>query len=193
MEDIKVTDKLITAATGSVVTMQEFKQHLRWPEDDYSEDQTMRRKLDAAADDFRDFTGRPLLAESWRMLFDKFYPRVTLTKAPVTIASIAVKYYDADNALQTLASSEYKIADGGEHGMTTIVFDGNTPAIYDRPQAVYVDYTAGWTTLPAKVVAGILEMASDYFEYRSSDSKRPIIPSAYRAWYPYKLFHHQLC
>jgi uncharacterized phiE125 gp8 family phage protein len=192
MEEIRATDKLITAATGSVVSMQEFKQHLRWPSDDSSEDLNLNRKLQAAIDDFKDFTGRPVLAESWRMLFDKFYSRVTLTKAPVTTASISVKYYDSENALQTLAPTEYKVIDGGDYGMTKIEFTGSIPGVYDRAQPVYIDYTAGWTVVPSKVIAGILEQASDYFEYRSSDSKRPLVPSSYRAWYSYKLFHSQL-
>ena len=189
---MRVTDKLVTEAAGSVVTLSELKEHLRWPSTDTSEDTTMNRKLNAAIGDFKDFTGRPILAETWRMLFDTFESQVTLSKAPVDTATIVVKYYDEDNALQTLSSSEYKIIDGGDMGMTTILFDGNIPSIYDKPQAVYVDYEAGWDTVPARVVAGILEMAADYFEYRSSDAKRPLIPSAYRAWYPYKLFHNHL-
>ena len=189
---IQVTDKLVTESGASVVTLQEFKQHLRWPQDDNSEDQTMIRKLGAAIDDFKDFTGRPLLTETWRMLFDTFCDQVTLTKAPVTVASIVVKYYDLDNAIQTLDSSEYSVIDGGVYGMTTVVFDGDIPSTYDKSQAVYIDYNAGYTTIPNRIIAGILEQASDYFEYRNSDVKQPLVPKAYRAWYPYKLFYHNL-
>lgn len=189
---MRVTDKLITANEAPVVSMAEFKEHLRWPSTDNSEDNTMTRKLNAAIEDFKDFTGRPILAETWRMLFDTFPDRITLTKAPVNITTIAVSYYDAANVVRTLASTEYKIEDGGDYGLTVIEFDGTIPSVYDRPQAVYVDYSAGWSTVPARVVAGILEQASDYFEYRASDSKMPVVPKAYRAWYPYKLFYNQL-
>lgn len=175
-----------------MVALAELKEHLRWPSSDTSEDVTMNRKLNAAIEDFKDFTGRPILAETWRMLFDSFPSRITLTKAPVDVENIVVSYYDENDALQVLDVDEYSIEDGGEMGMTSIVFDGNIPSTYDKPQAVYIDYTAGWTTVPSRVVAGILEMAADYFEYRASDVKRPLIPSAYRAWYPYKLFYHNL-
>lgn len=189
---MRVTDKLITANEGTVVSLAEFKQHLRWPEDDSSEDANMTRKLNAAIEDFKDFTGRPILSESWRMLFDTFTSQVTLTKAPVTQDSIVVKYYDDNDVLQTLSADEYSIIDGGDYGMTSIVFDGTMPTVYDKSQAVYIDYTAGWTNVPARVVAGILEQASDYFEYRTSDTKLPLVPKAYRAWYSYKLFYHNL-
>jgi uncharacterized phiE125 gp8 family phage protein len=189
---MEVTDKLITAAEGTAVTLLEFKQHLRWPSDDGSEDVNMNRKLNAAIDDFKDFTGRPLLTESWRMLFDTFPSKITLSKAPVDTESIVVKYYDEDDNLQTLSSDEYKIIDGGQMGMTSIKFDGNIPSVYDKPQAIYIDYDAGWDTIPDKVVAGILEQASDYFEYRASDDRMPVVPKAYRAWYSYKLFHNYL-
>jgi uncharacterized phiE125 gp8 family phage protein len=189
---MEVTDKLITAAGGSVVTIDEFKEHLRWPSGDNSENITMNRKLNAAIEDFKDFTGRPILKESWRMLFDTFPSQITLTKAPVDTTTIIVKYYDSANVLQTLASTEYKIIDGGDYGMTAIEFDGSIPSVYDKPQAVYVDYDAGWSAVPSKVIAGILEQASDYFEYRASDNKILVVPKAYRAWYSYKLFHNHL-
>jgi uncharacterized phiE125 gp8 family phage protein len=189
---MEVTDKLITPATGAVVSLAEFKEHLRWPVHDNSEDTNMERKLGAAEEDFKDFTGRPILTESWRMLFDTFPNKITLTKAPVDTATIVVKYYDSDDVLQILSSAEYKIIDGGQTGMTSIKFDGNIPSVYDKPQAVYIDYSAGWSTVPDKVVAGILEQASDYFEYRASDNKMPVMPRAYRAWYSYKLFHNHL-
>lgn len=189
---MRVTDKLITASELSVVSLDELKEHLRWPKGDSSEDTTMLRKLNAAIEDFKDFTGRPVLAETWRMLFDNFSATVTLTKAPVDQASIVVKYYDSANDLQTLAAAEYKIIDGGEMGMTSIEFDGDIPSVFNKPQAVYIDYTAGWTAIPSRVITGILEQVSDYFEYRASDNKMPIVPKAYRAWYPYKLFYHSL-
>lgn len=190
---MRVTDKLITASELSVVSLDEFKEHLRWPKSDSSEDATMYRKLNAAIEDFKDFSGRPILAETWRMLFDTFDNyEVALSKAPVNVAEIVVSYYDADNEVQVLSSAQYKIIDGGEFGLTKIQFDGTMPTLYDKPQAVYIDYTAGWSTVPSRVIAGILEMASDYFEYRTSDAKRPLVPSAYRAWYPYKVFYSNL-
>jgi uncharacterized phiE125 gp8 family phage protein len=190
---IKVTDKLLTPNEDDVVELSEFKQHLRWPASDTSEDVTMSRKLASAYEDFKEFTGRPLLVETWQMFFDEFYDRVTLSKAPVDVESIVVKYYDTSNVLQTLSASEYKIQDGGEFGLTVIHFDGNTPSLYDKPQAVYVQYDAGYETVPNKVIAGILEQASDYFEYRMSDAKKPPVPSAYRVWFPYKVFYNNLC
>lgn len=188
--EIRTDDVLVTANEGTPVGLEDFKQHLRWPTDDISEDSNMTLKLGAAAEDFTDFTGRPLLLETWQMLFDQFCSRVTLSKAPVVQASIVVKYFDQDNALQTLAASEYKINNGGRDGMTSILFDGTIPGVYNKPQAVYIEYQAGYSEIPKKILAGILEQASDYFEYRNSDSKRPLMPSAYRCWYPYKLFYH---
>lgn len=190
---IRTDDKLITPNAGTPVSLAEFKEHLRWPEDDNSEDFTMSLKLGAAAEDFSDFTGRPLLVETWQMLFDQFYSQVTLSKAPVVQDSIVVKYFDQDNVLQTLAATEYKVIDGGRDGFTSIRFDGTLPGVYDKPQAVYVEYNAGYETVPNKILAGILEQASDYFEYRKSDAKRPVVPSAYRCWYTYKLFYNNSC
>lgn len=183
-------DKIKTAATGLVITLAEFKKHLKTDSSDTSEDTLMTTYLGTATIDFENFTGRQTLAATWQLFFDKFYSMVTLSKSPVVIAEIVVKYYDSTNSLTTLAATEYKVRDGGEYGLTQIEFDGSIPSTYDKPNAVYIEYGAGYTTVPDPIKLGIMFQAADYYEGRQTGDA--ILPIAYRLWYPYKTFYHNV-
>ena len=63
----------------------------------------------------------------------------------------SVKYYDASNALQTLASSYYRLHQqsetAAELGWDDTTF--TTPSLYDRDDAVQITYAVGYATVPA--------------------------------------------
>jgi uncharacterized phiE125 gp8 family phage protein len=193
---MQVTDKLITPNATLAVSVSEFKKFLRWEQADTSEDTLMTAFLGAAQEQARLFTGRSLLTETWQALFDNFPAKVTLTKCPVTLNSIVVKYYDSNNAEQILASSEYKIVDGGEFGMVSIKFDGNIPSTYDKPQACFVQYDSGYTTVPDPVKVAIMIQAGSYFENRTSEvagtTVSQIMYGAQQLLYPYKVFYNNV-
>jgi uncharacterized phiE125 gp8 family phage protein len=75
------------------------------------------------------------------------YPRtvagslyVPLYRTPL-VSIDAVKYYDTDNELQTMAEADYLAITHTEPG--TLVIIGELPMVFDRPDAIQVEFQAG--------------------------------------------------
>jgi uncharacterized phiE125 gp8 family phage protein len=68
---------------------------------------------------------------------------IRLPRPPISSVT-SVTYYDADNTLQTLDASNYYITDEQVPELRfTSTF--SSPTVYDRPDAVRVNYIAGYT------------------------------------------------
>jgi uncharacterized phiE125 gp8 family phage protein len=184
-------DKVKTPATGLVVSLPEFKKHLKWDPSDTSEDTIMELYIKAATGQCEAFCSRSFLSTVWYAFFDIFPYCPRLTYGPVDPSNVVVKYYDESNVEQTLATTEYKIKDGGDFGRTAIEFDGTIPAIYDRPNAVTVEYTVGYTTIPSEIKAAVLIQAATLFEFRTDQQAGSIVnPLHYGSrtlLYPFRL------
>ena len=95
--------------------------------------------------------------------------KIILPKVPVS-AVASVKYYDTDNAQQTLSSSSYYV-----HTPTrqpaVVEFDANTtlPALKTRADAVTIRFTAGYATLPHQARAAILLLVGSWYENRQAE------------------------
>lgn len=68
--------------------------------------------------------------------------RVGLLMPPVSSIS-AVRYYDSDNALQELSASNYFLSKG-EVPSLVFIKSFSAPQVYERPDAVQVEYIAGY-------------------------------------------------
>lgn len=98
------------------------------------------------------------------------------------LASVdAVKYYDVDNAQQTLAASNYivRTPTDGRGDLTWSRASGTTlPALFDRIDSVSVEYTTGWTTaaeVPEQAKAAILMLVNslyDHSEFKEAEAYR---------------------
>jgi uncharacterized phiE125 gp8 family phage protein len=85
----------------------------------------------------------------------------------------SVKYYDADDELQTLDADEYGTDLTGTVGLIWMK-DGATWPTFSafRPRPVVVRYTAGWASanaVPADVKTGILLLAAHLYRYRGDE------------------------
>lgn len=69
-------------------------------------------------------------------------PALALHYPPI-LSVFAVRYYDADNVLQTIPASDYILPD---QQLPQIVFKSTfiPPTLYDRPDAVQITYFAGY-------------------------------------------------
>lgn len=95
---------------------------------------------------------RALITQSWRMTLDAF-PAERGFRLPLpplqTVDSI--QYYDADNVLQTLATSEYVVIIDELFGRVELATTASWPSTYDRDDAVLVTFTAGYGATAAAV------------------------------------------
>jgi uncharacterized phiE125 gp8 family phage protein len=188
------TDKIVTPNTTLLVSLADFKQHVNWDTADTSQDTVMTAYINAATEQAQLFTGRQFLNASWSLLLDTFPNRIKLSKSPF-VSVTSVKYYDMDNVLQTLSASEYKVKDGGTYGLASIEFDGSIPSIYDKPDAVVIEYVAGYgASVPSPVIVAVMIQAANFFANRESEQTGTTVIQLLNGFqtllYPYKTFYH---
>lgn len=188
-EEIILTNTLVTPDETEVVTLAEFKKHIRWDDADTSEDTLMATYIDAATNQAADYTRRTLLTGAWETTIDTFYSKVTLDVTPIDLTSLVIKYYDSDNAEQTLSASSYKSRIINDRAV--IEFIGSMPNIYDRYDAVKFEYDAGYTVVPAGIKTAIMIQAAGFFENRQSEItssvSHSIINGFHQLLFPYKM------
>lgn len=197
-ETVKGTSELVTPSNTvtEVVSLADFKVWIKWDPDDNSENFAMQIALDSATEECRDYIGRQVLPGEWKTFFDIFHPTVTIDTIPIDTTSIVVKYYDQDNNIQTLAADQYTVKKNGADAYVTIDFDGDAlPTLYDRYDAVNVEYNAGYgdgesPAVPARVKLGICIQAAGHFENRQSEqsgTSNEIVFGAHQQWFPLKM------
>lgn len=83
---------------------------------------------------------RDTWVQSWNR--NELVRSIKLYRAPVRSVS-SVKYYDADNVLQTISASDYYITDEPVPQLR-FVNSFVTPTLYDRPDALRIEYVCGY-------------------------------------------------
>jgi uncharacterized phiE125 gp8 family phage protein len=104
------------------------------------------------------FDGYPITAKG-----DK---ELELTVRPISnSAGVVVKYYDTDNQEQTLGASNYIFVGnvGNSYGRIRFI---TAPSIYDRPGALFVEYSAGTDTAADVFIQAIKLLVTDWYDNR---------------------------
>jgi len=158
---------LKTAPTSTVISLSEAKAFLRI-DSDYDDDNTYITSLiNVATQVVEEFTRRRLMTQTYNIFYDEFPPYIDLQVGDV--ASVThIKYYDADNTLQTLATDQYDVDTKVRPGRIYESEDGDFPNTYERPNAVEVEFIVGGTAsdVPAPIIQSIYIIVGRYFENR---------------------------
>lgn len=184
-----VRSSVVTPISTLAVSLADFKMHIKWSASDTSEDTLMTAYIQAATQQAESFTRRTLQVTQMVSYLDGF-SNVTLDVLPVDLTTVIVKYFDVDNVLQTLSTAEYYVNDYGADSYPSINFDGTMPSLYDLYEPVYLEFNAGYATLPGVVKTAIMMMAATYFEGRQNEivgSVNPVMYGTHQLLYPYKL------
>lgn len=185
----EINSRVETPGSMAGITLASFKIFLKWAPDDTSEDAVMTSCLVTTIKQAESYTRRVIDPATWRTYLQGFYD-FTFDVAPVTVASIAVKYYDSANTLQTLNTSLYEVTNRGNDDYASIEFTGTMPELYDRNEPVYVEYPAGYATYPDDLKDIIMHQAADYFESRTNDlpgSMDQVTFGFHQRLFPYKM------
>ncbi len=152
----------ITAGpSGELLSVDEAKRHLRLYSSDL--DDEIASLVRAARDYCERYTARTLrntvtrtltLAKWWPVCrgWERYQTRTDRDSLrlpwPPLIAVSSIAYYDTDNASQTLNSSNYA-SEIGADGAGRIIWTSTAtiPAVYDRPDAITITFTTGYTSL----------------------------------------------
>lgn len=158
---------LKTAPTSTVISLSEAKAFLRI-DSDYDDDNTYITSLiNVATQVVEEFTRRRLMTQTYNLFYDEFPPYIDLQVGDV--ASVThIKYYDADNTLQTLAASSYDVDTKVRPGRIYQSETGDFPNTYERPNAVEVEFIVGGTAsnVPEPIKMAMYLIIGRYYENR---------------------------
>ena len=124
----------------SILGLAPLKLHLNEAADVSDNDDLIASYCSAAWDYSERYTWRQLLTASFRLSLPR-WQHVIVIPRPRTAAIASVQYYDAANVLQTLDPADWR-ADLESDVVDLEVFE--FPTLYDRPDAVRINYTAGY-------------------------------------------------
>lgn len=187
------TDR-ITDSTVEPVSLPEARVHLREPLEDADNDAYIASLITAARLDAEHKLQRTLITTSWRLTLDAFPSASTgykdgLIRLPMgKVTSVeSVKYVDEAGTLQTLAPEQYLVTLAGDVARIAPAYGLTWPAVRSQPDAVQVNYTAGYgstaASVPAPIKAWIKLAVGDLYEQRSRSAEqrsgspeRPAVP-----------------
>lgn len=158
---------IVTAATGYPISEEEVRDHLRLDDD---RDEAYIKGLIAVVTNFTEkITRRALLTQTWKVFFDCF-PEYEFELPFAPLQSVThVKYYDANDVLQTISTAEYIVDIVREPGRITTIPYGQWPIANYRPNAVEIQFVCGYgkaDAVPQAIKQAMLILLSHMYENR---------------------------
>jgi uncharacterized phiE125 gp8 family phage protein len=157
--------KLITAATGTPVTLDEVKTEIGIESSDWDAKLTLDIAIAASA--IEEWTGRAIGAQTWEYTLPAFIDEIDLPYGPVT-GITSVTYLDANRITETLGASNY-IADLVSDPQRIVRDpDASWPATAKVPNAVIIRFVTGFATTPPLIKKAILATVAHWFVNRET-------------------------
>ena len=184
-----------TAPSDNCLTSTEVKADLKV--ETSADDTPIAAKLDAAERAVEEYCNRRLMLATYDLTLSGWPSRgIVLPFSPV-ISVDSVKYYDDTNALQTWASTNYKVNASAEPCRINYVSD--VPTLYDdRDDAIVIRFKVGYSSsatlatqqaaVPPPLKAAILKLVQDLYYFRA-DTVKEKMSSWQMLAYPYRVFH----
>jgi uncharacterized phiE125 gp8 family phage protein len=159
----------ITGPTVLPITLEQAKRHLALPLSEPGHDPYIEDLIEFARDQWELDTGEAVVSSSYTQSY-YCWPAagVMLLRRPVSSIT-HIKYYDTAGSLQTLASSNYRLATNTPTPMVIWDDEATLPILDDRPEAVVVTYIAGVASaalVPPTVRQALLVAMTHAFEHR---------------------------
>jgi uncharacterized phiE125 gp8 family phage protein len=161
-----------------VLTLQAAKQHLRV---EFIDDDALISSYIATAIqniDGRDgWLGRAIGEQTWELRLSELCGNEIIIPLPPLIEVESVKYYDANDSLQTLSTDVYEVVGVGGFGKARAVLKNGKrwPSTAKRAENVVVRFRAGYVTgspavpnVPAPIVTAIKRQVASMYENRDA-------------------------
>lgn len=130
-----------TGVTAEPVSLTEAKAHCRI--DGSDEDGLITALISAARGHAESATNRLMMTQAMRATFERFGEM--RLKAPLRTVT-GITYLDEAAATQTLSASSYVVEYDEVPGCVELAYLATWPVTYEHPQAVTVDFVAGYAT-----------------------------------------------
>lgn len=132
--------------------------------------------IDVAREACEDRTERTLISTPWRLTMDAFPSAIRLLKPPI-ISVESVRFVDEEGVLQTLDPADYYLDNASEPGYLLPAYGKAWPATRCQPNAVVVEYTAGYgatmAAVPKPLRQWMLLAIADMYGTRNASSEKP--------------------
>lgn len=162
-----IYSKVTTEPSVEPITRTEAKVHLRVDHTD--EDTLIDILIQAARETVEQRTNRSLITQSRTIKLDYFPSNYTIYLPYGPLISVtSVKYYDENEAQQTLSSTLYWV--DSSSNIPRIIIKDSWPSTYDMPNAVEVIYSAGYgaasTNVPKAIKQAMYLIIGHLYENR---------------------------
>jgi uncharacterized phiE125 gp8 family phage protein len=169
--------KIVTQPSVEPITTAEAKLYLKV--DDSTEDTLIATLVKASRISAEKYLRRSLIKTVWALTLDEFPDAdqdSTIEVYPAPVSKInSIKYYDADDVEQTLATTEYLCDYASEPCRITLAIGKSWPSISGRANSVTVNYDAGFGTaassVPELILAAIYLTLGHLYENRQDVTK----------------------
>lgn len=181
--------KEIARDSSEAIPLSLVKEHIRLSHDNTCEDELIRTYIATARLCFEAFTRRTLITTTYRTYRDIWENGYELRRSPLQSVE-SVKYYDTDNVLQTLDSSNYYVTDEADYSRLIFNDDAVFPTLKNREQAIQIEFKAGYgdtmADIPADIRVALLQHIANMYENRGDcegDFCENLLPSTARLIY----------
>lgn len=160
--------KVVTAATGNILTSSEVKTHLKV--DTTADDTLISALIVACTNSAQEYTNRFFLETTLDMFADEWKEISTLLKSPVTSVD-SIKYYDQDDVEQTLDTSVYAFDMVSMPARIFLKPNQSFPELSERKNAIEVRYKVGESSasdVDQAIKQAVLLTIGNYYENRQA-------------------------
>ena len=160
--------KVVTAATGNILTSNEVKTHLKV--DTTADDNLIAALIVACTNSAQEYTNRFFLETTLDMFADEWKEISTLLKSPVTSVD-SIKYYDQDDNQQTLDTSVYAFDMVSMPARIFLKPNQSFPELSERKNAIEVRYKVGVSSasdVDQAIKQAVLLTIGNYYENRQA-------------------------
>lgn len=162
---------LVTAPAVRIITREEAKRQCQIEAADADFDDLLDFLILAAEAhlDGRDgILGRGLAPQTWGQQTASFPRKLRFALDPVREVS-AIKYFDAEDAPQTVAAGDlYHLLRDARGSYLDLKSGADRPAVADRPDAVTFEYAVGYDEVPPPIRQAALFLVGHWFANRET-------------------------
>lgn len=191
---------IVTASTGSPITLESIKDHLRIERGETVYDDELRGMRSAAVEMAQNITGRKLMSETWRLHLDDWPDEeyIELPYSPLqTVGSTGIVYTNSTSGSTTFGSTAWSADTVSEPGRIVLDNDEDWPTdILHQNNPIAIDFDCGYSatsSIPQSIIHACKLMIGHWFEQREdtlTGQELKQVPFASRALLaPYRVFH----
>ena len=172
--------QLITGASAPLIAA-DLRLHCSIAPDDTTFDSLLTGYSAAATNLIEETLGLALGAQTWKLALGAFPDAITLPRGPVTAISW-LKYYDTAGAEQTLSSASYLVDLVSDPQRIVPMPDINWPATQARANAVTVQFSTGYVTVPPMILQCIRATVAAWYMGREMAALPDGVTDALARW-----------